>query len=238
MSTFRVAMPLEVRTDWDSRAWRSPAFEPLRDVLSVFESFSVWPSVEQLNACLGPHLQAALGDTAPVFERQQKPPKRRRQKQLRTVSDLYDGRIFEAGRIPTRENNWHDFLNACVWAWLPRTKKALSNRQYQAARERLPQSFDALPAYRTREQDALALMDEGGVLTSVDGQSTWIFGHAIYEHLLSSSEPVRGFSLLAPSFNDAETFDRLLAAKLEHRDWPSLGQTPELWVSAVGARQT
>lgn len=223
-------MVLQPRTDWDPSAWRSERFAPIQSVLARFEAERSWPTVERLNELLGPAMRAALGPQAPSFELQIPSPRRKRPRVSRSVDDLYDGCIQVRGCIPTRSANWHDFFNACVWAWLPRAKFAMSQRQYAAAKERLPDAFVALPATRSREQDALALLDEGGVLQCPGGPPL-LFGHALYEHLVSSEEPVRAFVAQLPVVvhTDAD-LDVAVAEALQARSWPAVGNTPALWV--------
>jgi hypothetical protein len=81
---------------------------------------------------------------------------------------LYDGRIAIGRRVPTRANCWHDFLNALVWGTFPRSKQALHSRQHRAIAARIEPGARVLPPTRTRELDALALLDEGGVIVSAD----------------------------------------------------------------------
>ena len=97
---------------------------------------------------------------------------------------LYDARITLDRVVPTRLDSWHDLMNALVWGTFPRAKLALHARQHRAIAERIAPGACTLPPTRTRELDALALLDEGGVvLTGVDGQCPVVFGHAIYESL-------------------------------------------------------
>lgn len=78
---------------------------------------------------------------------------------------------------------WHDFLNALVWLTFPNAKRAFHRRQHAAIERSIPAGATHPPNARTREQDALALIDEGGVLM-VEGR-TMFFGHALYEGLVS-----------------------------------------------------
>jgi hypothetical protein len=100
---------------------------------------------------------------------------------------LYDARITLEGVVPTRERSWHDFMNALVWGTFPRAKRALHARQHAAIAARIAPGARTLPPARTRELDALALLDEGGVVL-IDGEAT-IFGHAIYESLALGVAP-------------------------------------------------
>jgi hypothetical protein len=96
---------------------------------------------------------------------------------------LYDASISDRGLVPSRERHWHDFLNALVWGTFPRAKAALHRRQGALVDARIDPHTPRLPAHRTREQDGLAMIDEGGVLALVapTGERRIVFGHAIYE---------------------------------------------------------
>lgn len=70
----------------------------------------------------------------------------------------YEQGIFDGGRIPTRENNLHDFLNALVWLRFPKLKSALNLRHC----EKLAQPEERRQRGKLRDQ--LTLLDESGVL--------------------------------------------------------------------------
>jgi DUF3025 family protein len=111
---------------------------------------------------------------------------------------LYDARITLESAVPTRARCWHDLMNALVWGTFPRAKRALHTRQYRAVAERIAPGARTLPPTRTPELDALALLDEGGVIVlsrdcgsghaSGEGD-TVVFGHAIYESLVLGVAP-------------------------------------------------
>ena len=180
---------------------RHPLAWPIADAARRLASLDAWPEVEQYGALLGP---------APVrFEVQ--PPRPRGRRRLRQVTPGYDARICEEGVVPTRRHSWHDLFNALVWATFPRTKAALHRRQLRAQR-----SAGDSPR-RSREQDALALLDEGGVamlceapaldamcaaldardpaavaeLVAAGRALGVVYGHAVLEHLALDGPPVR-----------------------------------------------
>jgi hypothetical protein len=76
------------------------------------------------------------------------------------------------GMVRTRNESWHDFLNALVWATFPLAKTALHRRQHGLVVPKAPR--------RTPEGDALAMLDEGGFFLP----NRVVFGHAIYEGLV------------------------------------------------------
>jgi hypothetical protein len=147
-------------------------------------------------------------------------PRGRRRQALRTADELYDGRIAQ-GAVPTRARSWHDLLNALVWATFPRSKRALHGRQHALLAARTAGPFARLPGARTREQDCLALVDEGGVLLLAAGAAQELgeplaaghtqrlaeliatgavvpvlFGHALYESLVGGQAGIHGSALV------------------------------------------
>jgi hypothetical protein len=149
------------------------------------------------------------------------PPKTRarRRRAPVDVASIYDERIYVRGEVPSRAACWHDFLNMLVWATFPASKSALNARQREALRGHVADGAPRIPGSRTREQDALSMLDEGGVLVLVaphadvhaalaradaDAMAMHVaagraavlaFGHALHEHLLSTDAPVRALAL-------------------------------------------
>lgn len=149
---------------------RHPDFWPIAEAAKRFSEHADWPAVEEYNA-----------PGVPVrFE--EAPLKRKRPPGEIVRAELYDARIVNDRVVPTRPRMWHDFLNALVWLTFPKAKLALHRRQHAAIERWIPPGATQLPNARTREQDALALVDEGGVLL-VEGR-TMFFGHALFEGLV------------------------------------------------------
>ncbi len=163
---------------------RDALFWPLSRAAGLFAEYTQWPEVAEYDRLFE-------GRESPVrFElqaevRAPKPPRR--------ADSLYDACIMQ-GRVPTRAGCWHDFLNALVWATFPRAKRALHARQHAVVGRWLAAhgsvaddgSIARLPNARTREHDALALIDEGGVVVLSRGaeRRCVVFGHAIFEGLV------------------------------------------------------
>jgi Protein of unknown function (DUF3025) len=127
----------------------------------------------------------------------------------------YEERIALTGGISTREENWHDLLNAMIWLRYPSLKQALNARQFaeiavMGRRE------------RSRAQCALTLFDESGIVVGMrdaamleawdthdwpsvflthrhawlDGSlRVYVFGHALLEHSLSPETLLVGKAL-------------------------------------------
>jgi hypothetical protein len=170
--------------EWDPLFDRQRGeFAPLQGALEPFRNHRDWPSLDDWNAAF-PNV-VSKGGARIRFVAQ--PPKRRQ----RNLEDLYDERIFVRGEVPSRERGWHDFFNMLVWATFPAIKVAINARQRAALRARVTPDMTKLPGARTREQDALAMLDEGGVML-VDGRQV-ILGHAIYEHLVLHTSKVHAY---------------------------------------------
>ena len=143
---------------WDPSFFAtSRLYWPLVPAASAFASYAAWPPVSAYDEALAPR--------AGVHFRVQ-PPKPRRAKRRGPVdpSSLYDARIAAEGWVPTRTASWHDFFNALVWATFPKSKRVFHERQQKAVAARIGPTSKSLPDRRTREQDGLAILDEGSLL--------------------------------------------------------------------------
>ncbi len=187
---------------------RDPRFSPIIDVASAFADHSEWPTTTEIDRALSARagIRFVLAKKRP-----------RRSRGPVALGDLYDAHIAR-GEVPTRERHWHDFLNALVWATFPRAKAALHKRQHgalQAWARTVPvlegDRVAKLPNARTRELDALALVDEGSVLVMNDN-TTLIFGHALYEGLVLGTPAMvaRAIPLAGP----ASSADALLEIRI------------------------
>lgn len=166
-------------------------------------------------------------------------PGRRRRAAAPVDPAAYDAAIVERGEVPTRAGNAHDFANALVWATFPASKRAHHARQLGVVRAaaRPGRSWA-----RSEEGDALAMLDEGGILVVAPADEVVdverdlvrgddealaarvaagralgvVFGHSIVEHLgRGESPPVAGLALALagdPRSPDLGALDRALAA--------------------------
>jgi hypothetical protein len=220
---------------------RATAFDPAfiaRDVL--------FAPIEPAYRRLGPLVDfPELGALERVFAGE--PPvrfvpaavRRRRRGASVDVAALYDARIALQAAVPTRPRCWHDLMNALVWGTFPAAKLALHRRQHRAIAAGLGSDARSLKP-RTRELDALALVDEGGVvvlardperasdalasrragalatLAEGDEVRVVVFGHAIYESLALGARPAVVAAFVARSDGDlVAAADRQLAAALD-----------------------
>jgi hypothetical protein len=144
--------------------WRAlPGFVDYVEALDRLAACADWPEVAQYQALLQSSVPfvAEDGKLAAGLD----------------ASDLagsYIARCLD-GAVPTRRRNLHDVMNALVWWRFPLAKQALCRRQADLALER----GSTTNRLRTRAQDRLAMVDEGGVF--VVGEREIVFGHAILQ---------------------------------------------------------
>lgn len=219
---------------WDPElAVRSRLFWPLAEAIGVLAKAATSGAAEGEGATFPQPetIDAALGSRAGIrFERQR--PVSRRRRQPRDPSSMYDARIAREGCVPTRPGSWHDLMNALVWATFPAAKRALHERQHELVVPASPGES----ARRPRELDALALLDEGGLVVMgrgslaaageealgqaiASGEATaFVFGHAIYEGLvLGRPSPLASVVCVEGGEPSVATADRALAAIVSDR---------------------
>ncbi len=132
----------------------SPLFEPLRPAGSGLEHLHDWPDISALE-----HLQDKV--SAPPVTRSDKPIHFVSQDvSAREFTQQYEPRIYLAGEVQTRVQNWHDLFNALVWLTFPRAKAALNQLHYQA----LLQEHGNEKMQRGPLRDTATLFDESGVI--------------------------------------------------------------------------
>ena len=189
---------------WSGALQVSPVLASVGPWAARLAELPAFPTVAALDAAMRDRL--AL-EPAVSLEPQVKVKKRGAPRDRDT---LYEVRIHVHRRIPTRERSWHDLLNVLVWAAFPHTKRALVARQHAILEAIVPPGTTRLPGARTREQDALALLDEGGIVLMVPARdeaevrrahhegdedalrrlrdagclAPLVFGHALMEHVL------------------------------------------------------
>lgn len=181
------------RESIDADLFRRPPFSAWFDDHAELLLGAQWPSIECYEAGRA-RAFSSDGIARPVFAAQ-------------TPVLLGDGLHYEEriarGTLATREQNWHDLLNALIWLRYPRIKHALNVGQLAGIAE-------VGPRVRTRAQCAMTHFDEGGaiVLCSdphllklwdahdwyelfVTEREAWgrritvlVFGHAVLEHAL------------------------------------------------------
>ncbi len=146
-------------------------FDALSPLGEAVASAADWPTAEELTQ-LAAKESARRGVWMPTFvEQLSQRQLRAKERGPRQRSSLYDARIIEAGEVPTRPRHWHDVMNALAWMAFPLTKRAIHRRQYELLCAAVGPSFEALPSARTKEHDAVAMLDEGGALVLCPDES-------------------------------------------------------------------
>jgi len=165
----------------------------------------------------------------------------------------YEPAVAE-GAVPTREGSWHDVFNVLAFIAFPRAKLALHRRVLALRTTRAAAGAPA--GVRSREEDALALLDEGslviagppaaiaaldearrgGSLPRIDrvirahGLVAWVLGHALLEHLVLERAPI-GAGILTMPLAEPPTLaavDRTLAERISAGDFPVPCTSPTL----------
>jgi hypothetical protein len=193
---------------WTSNFYIHPLFEGHG---SVCREFDRWPTHAQLSVQAKQRLiRNQLGKNISFVPQTERLSQRG-----------YEQRIGQTGEVPTRSENWHDFLNACAWLTYPKTKAAIN-----AVHCAQPKNLVRSPA-----SDAATVFDESGAIllgpdprlaqwlrdhdwqqAFVTNRSIWqqhrlfVFGHAVLEKTL---RPYPG-----------------MIAKVLYQPWSAIPNTP------------
>ncbi len=213
---------------WAPREWEStPPFWPIARWLRPFFSCPTFPTVAFTDEVLAPAAGVRFVETPALPRRRRRPA----QPGASAAAADYDARIVREGVVPTRPGSFHDLMNALVWAAFPLAKAAVHRRQLgfveQARRE-------GIAGRRTKAHDALAILDEGGVLvaarepigTEADLAAALaggaarhlVFGHGIYESLaIAGPRPLVGALVFPWESGDDDAVREHVDAALAHR---------------------
>ena len=177
----------------------SPIFDPLRVHGGTILDLAS-PTLDDFQRLLdarNPPIRVASGQPLTIVRQAPRPL---------VFEDKYEARIYLRGELQVRRDNWHDYFNALVWLAFPRSKAALNARHFAALKEQAA----AGTANRGPAQDALTLLDEGGVVVAscdrdllgllrdwrwkalfwesrarlAERMRFLLFGHAVYEKAL------------------------------------------------------
>ncbi len=159
------------------------------------------------------------------------------------LHQAYEVEIYEKGNLPTRENNWHDYFNFCIWMNFPKTKTMINHIQYTQMKNRVHKN-------RTAMENAMTLFDENGLivlssnsdLLEMIRQHSWkalfwdhrqevlrhlkivIIGHSMYEKFLNPYIGMTGHAILyqLEELNtDLKALDQKIAEDLEGKKYQS-----------------
>ncbi len=209
--------------DWNPNFLEiSPIFEPFHILGRHLRKPRSWPDLVDLGYLRN---NAAM----PVVNHSGKPicfvP------QISSASELvnqYEPRIYLAGEVQTRAENWHDFFNALVWITYPRAKAALNQLHFQG----MLQAHRHKKMQRGPLRDAATLFDESGVVVIssdvlliellesfewkelfwqqraavLTSMKFFVFGHGLYEKALNPYLGMTGKGIIFKV--EAECFDQ------------------------------
>jgi hypothetical protein len=199
---------------WDvARLLNAPWTAHVRDILALYADCDDWPTLGDHNARLS-HLDLANADGVPLrFESTSRRRTRRKAPAVVDVQATYDGHVAYKGIVPTREQSVHDFFNVVSWAAFPKTKQRINALQVSALTRRIGANAARVPNARSREEDLLTMLDEGGLIRT---SRSFILGHAIFEHLYTQRSDVRAFAVqLDAQSNERTDADSMVAEKLK-----------------------
>ncbi len=166
---------------------RSALLEDFRELARPLLCCNRWPTLEEYTRLAEGERSARAPELSAVRFAPPVPRRRRaRPRQAIELADLYDGRVVLRGEVPCLAESYHDLCNVLAWAAFPRSKRAIHARQLQALAALVAPGTERLPNRRSREQDALTLLDEGGsVIVSAPSERPRVvlFGHGLMEHV-------------------------------------------------------
>lgn len=205
-------------SDWDRASLLdSEIFSPLHDVIRRLDAH-IFPTQQTLNALLAAQSPAVMSRSGlPIHFVAQECGKLPFERQ-------YEPLCYLTGGVQTRENNWHDLLNALIWLVFPQAKAAINARHFRALTVPGARQVCDSASQRGRVRDTCTLLDESGVivascdpdLSSALQAFRWkelfwerradlparmkffVFGHGLYEKALHPYIGMTGQGLLLP----------------------------------------
>ena len=136
----------------------NPIFAPLHALIAALPR-DQFPRLDELNALLNKHLDGDAELRVAAGHALRFVPQ---QAGKLGFEAQYEPRCYLSGEVQTRENNWHDLLNALVWLTFPRTKAAINARHFAA----LLRPLSATGSQRGAARDSNTLLDESGVIVA------------------------------------------------------------------------
>ncbi len=135
---------------------------------------------------------------------------RRALRLLPFIANDYQMSLFLLGQLQTREYDWHDLFNALEWMMFPKAKAALNLQYFYCLDARLPFPWKATKTNRSRQEDAMTIFDEGGIVCVTHDDEVWnkvrggenmaknqnlrcyVFGHGILDSKLRGHTEISG----------------------------------------------
>lgn len=141
-------------THWTTEFAEQGCFEDI-NLMAAFDEWSQWPSCAALDSLLPYEVTNNNGKTIQFVE--QSP------NQDYSAVD-YETQIFDTGKVPTRNESWHDIFGALVWSMYPRSKAKINELHVIDIRSNGAQE-------RSKLRNALTLFDECGVVIVTKNQA-------------------------------------------------------------------
>jgi hypothetical protein len=136
---------------------QSPIFDSIRDVSVPFSTLSSWPTLQQFAGEFRKrNIQSYANKPVHPVEQAGAPEK---------FEDHYESRIYLAGELQTRLENWHDYFNAMCWLQFPKIKSALNVLHFENSKIR------KVGSNRSPLENAITLFDECGAVIVADDDS-------------------------------------------------------------------
>ena len=185
---------------WDiSFPDQTPLFWPILPVYQQLEKApTIWPTLIEYNHLISGCIKNNNNKNILFVEQGD---------QCLSFEEEYEPKIFLAGEVQTRLNNWHDFFQVMVWKTFPKTKALLNQIHYEAAVDRNKTG----EKQRSKKENFVTLFDECGSLIISSNENIltlvkefeWdnffiqnktefgktidcvVFGHAMYEKALT-----------------------------------------------------
>lgn len=223
---------MKTTPEWNPQALLGlPCFAPLYPGLRHLPN-AAFPTLHDCNEMLASHLPAiTVHNGLPVRCVPQEYGKL-------SFEAQYEPRCYLKGEVPTRENNWHDLLNALVWFSFPKAKAAINVRHFRALTEDDAEG----QSQRGVVRDTNTLFDESGVVVACAdtelaellqnfrwkelfwqrrahvqaSMGFYLFGHGLYEKTLHPYIGMTGQGLVLPVVQ--EFFDWPPEQQLAHLD--------------------
>ncbi|MDO9011588.1 MAG: DUF3025 domain-containing protein [Gallionella sp.] len=190
---------------------QSPLFAPLHPVIARL-NIDRFPTLDELNALLTVQPIAVQNGSKLRFVAQGVG--------RLTFEAQYEPRCYLTGEVQTRQDNWHDLLNALVWLTYPKAKVAINTRHYHALTNRAAAAGGS--SERGAVRDTNTLLDESGVIVAYadeeladllrsfqwrelfwqqrervkNSMGFYLFGHGLYEKALQPYIGMTGQGLL------------------------------------------
>lgn len=133
---------------------QSPLFNSIREASLPFSTLINWPTLAQFAAEFKIRNIKSYSDKPVRPVAQAGAPEK--------FEDHYESRIYLAGELQTRLENWHDFFNAMCWLQFSKIKSALNALHFEQSKTRQPGTN------RSPLENALTLFDECGAVIVAD----------------------------------------------------------------------